>query len=163
VYGGGSVGLMGKVAGTVSEGGGKVLGVRPGIIHTGIVVCSHTQAEEEEIQRGSCACSQQSPCHASADPRTRLVVADIMPLCSAVSPNTSVRYRPHLRVIPVALQPVEFSGESIGEVRVVSDMHERKALMAKESDAFIGLPGGFGTLEELMEVWAYTRPLFSST
>ena len=74
VYGGGGVGLMGKVSGTVFRKGGKVLGV-----------------------------------------------------------------------IPVALQPVELSGESVGEVRVVADMHERKALMAKEADAFIALPGGFGT------------------
>mmetsp|Transcript_32741 Transcript_32741/g.80667 ORF Transcript_32741/g.80667 Transcript_32741/m.80667 type:complete len:205 (-) Transcript_32741:268-882(-) len=57
-----------------------------------------------------------------------------------------------LGVIPVALQPVEVSGESIGEVLVVADMHERKATMARESDAFIALPGGFGTLEELLEV-----------
>jgi len=35
---------------------------------------------------------------------------------------------------------------------VVADMHERKATMARESDAFIALPGGFGTLEELLEV-----------
>mmetsp|Transcript_39031 Transcript_39031/g.96611 ORF Transcript_39031/g.96611 Transcript_39031/m.96611 type:complete len:209 (-) Transcript_39031:42-668(-) len=57
-----------------------------------------------------------------------------------------------LGVIPIALQPVELSGESIGEVVVVKDMHERKARMAKESDAFIAMPGGFGTLEELLEV-----------
>ena len=63
MYGGGGVGLMGKVSGTVFRKGGKVLGV-----------------------------------------------------------------------IPVALQPVELSGESVGEVRVVADMHERKALMAKEAD-----------------------------
>ena len=94
VYGGGGVGLMGKVSGTVFRKGGKVLGV-----------------------------------------------------------------------IPVALQPVELSGESVGEVRVVADMHERKALMAKEADAFIALPGGFGTLEELLEVitWQqlgyHTKPI----
>ena len=68
-------------------------------------------------------------------------------------------------MIPVALQPVELSGESVGEVRVVADMHERKALMAKEADAFIALPGGFGTLEELLEVitWQqlgyHTKPI----
>ncbi|KAG6492822.1 hypothetical protein ZIOFF_047789 [Zingiber officinale] len=43
-----------------------------------------------------------------------------------------------------------------GEVREVSDMHERKAEMARQADAFIALPGGYGTLEELLEVitWA---------
>jgi hypothetical protein len=37
-------------------------------------------------------------------------------------------------------------------VQVVNDMHERKAMMARHADAFVALPGGFGTLEELLEV-----------
>jgi uncharacterized protein (TIGR00730 family) len=41
---------------------------------------------------------------------------------------------------------------SFGKTTVVGDMHTRKRLMAKESNAFIALPGGFGTMEELMEV-----------
>ncbi|KAI8562931.1 hypothetical protein RHMOL_Rhmol03G0074300 [Rhododendron molle] len=50
----------------------------------------------------------------------------------------------------------KITGESIGEVRTVSDMHQRKAEMARQADAFIALPGGYGTLEELLEVitWA---------
>ncbi|KAJ0985561.1 hypothetical protein J5N97_003917 [Dioscorea zingiberensis] len=61
-----------------------------------------------------------------------------------------------LGVIPKSLMPRELTGETIGEVRTVSDMHERKALMARLADAFIALPGGYGTLEELLEVitWA---------
>jgi uncharacterized protein (TIGR00730 family) len=55
-------------------------------------------------------------------------------------------------VIPTALEPKEISGESVGEVVVVKDMHERKALMATKSEAFVAMPGGFGTLEELFEV-----------
>nr|GMD39640.1 cytokinin riboside 5'-monophosphate phosphoribohydrolase LOG7 [Ipomoea batatas]GMD44393.1 cytokinin riboside 5'-monophosphate phosphoribohydrolase LOG7 [Ipomoea batatas] len=48
------------------------------------------------------------------------------------------------------------TGETIGEVRAVSNMHQRKAEMARQADAFIALPGGYGTLEELLEVitWA---------
>ncbi|KAK8994623.1 hypothetical protein V6N11_045698 [Hibiscus sabdariffa] len=48
------------------------------------------------------------------------------------------------------------TGETVGEVKAVADMHQRKAEMAKHSDAFIALPGGYGTLEELLEVitWA---------
>ncbi|GER32097.1 cytokinin riboside 5'-monophosphatephosphoribohydrolase LOG8 [Striga asiatica] len=46
-----------------------------------------------------------------------------------------------LGVIPRALVPIEISGETVGEVRVVSDMHERKAEMAREAEAFIALPG----------------------
>lgn len=37
----------------------------------------------------------------------------------------------------------QISGEAVGEVRVVSDMHERKAAMAREAEAFIALPGSF--------------------
>ncbi|KAL0366041.1 UNVERIFIED_CONTAM: putative cytokinin riboside 5'-monophosphate phosphoribohydrolase LOGL2 [Sesamum radiatum] len=46
--------------------------------------------------------------------------------------------------------------EPVGEVRAVSGMHQRKAEMARQADAFIALPGGYGTLEELLEVitWA---------
>ncbi|CAM8961297.1 unnamed protein product [Rhodiola kirilowii] len=61
-----------------------------------------------------------------------------------------------LGVIPKALMPLEISGESVGEVLAVADMHERKAKMAQESNAFIALPGGYGTMEELLEMitWA---------
>ncbi|CAN4121543.1 unnamed protein product [Withania somnifera] len=59
-------------------------------------------------------------------------------------------------VIPKALMPRELTGETVGEVKAVADMHQRKAEMARHSDAFIALPGGYGTLEELLEVitWA---------
>ncbi|THU43899.1 hypothetical protein C4D60_Mb02t01720 [Musa balbisiana] len=48
------------------------------------------------------------------------------------------------------------TGETVGEVRPVSGMHQRKAEMARQADAFIALPGGYGTLEELLEAitWA---------
>ncbi|XP_051114164.1 cytokinin riboside 5'-monophosphate phosphoribohydrolase LOG7-like isoform X1 [Andrographis paniculata] len=61
-----------------------------------------------------------------------------------------------LGVIPRTLMPREITGQTIGEVRPVSDMHQRKAEMARQADAFIALPGGYGTLEELLEVitWA---------
>jgi uncharacterized protein (TIGR00730 family) len=57
-------------------------------------------------------------------------------------------------IIPQALLQYETSTErpSYGETTIVGDMHTRKRLMAKESNAFIALPGGFGTMEELMEV-----------
>ncbi|CAN4113977.1 unnamed protein product [Withania somnifera] len=61
-----------------------------------------------------------------------------------------------LGVIPRTLMPREITGETIGEVKAVSGMHQRKAEMARQADAFIALPGGYGTLEELLEVitWA---------
>ncbi|KAF3626917.1 putative cytokinin riboside 5'-monophosphate phosphoribohydrolase LOGL6 [Capsicum annuum] len=59
-------------------------------------------------------------------------------------------------VIPKKLMPRELTGEKVGEVKVVADMHQRKAEMARHSDAFITLSGGYGTLDELLKVisWA---------
>ncbi|KAK1320184.1 Cytokinin riboside 5'-monophosphate phosphoribohydrolase LOG7 [Acorus calamus] len=61
-----------------------------------------------------------------------------------------------LGVIPKTLMPREITGETIGEVKAVTGMHQRKAEMSRRADAFIALPGGYGTLEELLEVitWA---------
>ncbi len=53
-------------------------------------------------------------------------------------------------VIPYALATKERAHPNI-DMRIVNTMHERKAMMAELSDAFIALPGGFGTFEELME------------
>ncbi|KAH7298436.1 hypothetical protein KP509_25G043100 [Ceratopteris richardii] len=60
-------------------------------------------------------------------------------------------------VIPKALMPSEISGETVGELRVVADMHQRKAEMARHADAFIALPGGYGTLEELLEMTTWSQ------
>ena len=59
-------------------------------------------------------------------------------------------------VMPRSLYELEVAHTGVTDLRVVDSMHERKALMADLSDAFIGLPGGLGTLEELFEVltWA---------
>lgn len=59
-------------------------------------------------------------------------------------------------VIPQLLVDRELAHPHLTELRIVRSMHERKALMAELADAFIALPGGLGTLEELCEVltWA---------
>ena len=57
-----------------------------------------------------------------------------------------------LGIIPVGLCAREISGETVGEQIQTKDMHERKRLMAENSDGFVALPGGFGTMEELFEV-----------
>ncbi len=54
-------------------------------------------------------------------------------------------------IIPEALAAREIAHRGLTQLHVVGSMHERKALMAAESDAFLTLPGGFGTLEELFE------------
>ena len=68
-------------------------------------------------------------------------------------------------VIPEALMAREVGHRQVQDLRVVPDMHARKALMAELADAFVSLPGGYGTLEELFEVatWAqlglHVKPL----
>ncbi|HEY1799527.1 MAG TPA: TIGR00730 family Rossman fold protein [Terriglobales bacterium] len=59
-------------------------------------------------------------------------------------------------VIPESLVRREVAHTGLSDLRVVQTMHERKALMAELSDAFIALPGGFGTLDEFCEIltWA---------
>jgi uncharacterized protein (TIGR00730 family) len=59
-------------------------------------------------------------------------------------------------VIPTALVRKEIAHDSLTELRVVSSMHERKAVMAELADGFVALPGGWGTLDEFFEVltWA---------
>jgi len=61
-----------------------------------------------------------------------------------------------LGIIPEAFNTPHLAHNSLGEMQVVGTIHERKARMAEIADAFIALPGGYGTLEELFEIvtWA---------
>jgi uncharacterized protein (TIGR00730 family) len=60
-------------------------------------------------------------------------------------------------VIPQALVDREIAHLGLSDLRVVDSLHERKATMAELSDAFIALPGGLGTLEELFEVYTWSQ------
>jgi uncharacterized protein (TIGR00730 family) len=60
-------------------------------------------------------------------------------------------------VIPQALVDREIGHAGVADTRVVGSMHERKALMAELADAFVALPGGLGTLEELFEVYTWAQ------
>jgi len=60
-------------------------------------------------------------------------------------------------VIPDALIAREIAHVGLPDLRVVHSMHERKALMADLADAFVALPGGFGTFEELCEAITWTQ------
>jgi uncharacterized protein (TIGR00730 family) len=60
-------------------------------------------------------------------------------------------------VIPKDLVARGLALKDVTELRVVETMHQRKALMAELADAFIALPGGLGTIEELLEIWTWAQ------
>lgn len=60
-------------------------------------------------------------------------------------------------IIPKALVDKEWAHHGCTELHIVDTMHERKRMMAERSDAFLALPGGIGTLEELFEVWTWRQ------
>jgi uncharacterized protein (TIGR00730 family) len=60
-------------------------------------------------------------------------------------------------VMPQALVDREIGHRGLTELRIVGSMHDRKALMADLSDAFVAVPGGIGTLEELIEIYTWSQ------
>jgi uncharacterized protein (TIGR00730 family) len=58
-------------------------------------------------------------------------------------------------VIPQALVDAEAAHRGLTELTVVANMHERKAMMTELTDAFVAIPGGIGTLDELFEAWSW--------
>lgn len=60
-------------------------------------------------------------------------------------------------VIPRSLMDRELGHPGLAELHVVETMHQRKQMMAERSDAFLALPGGIGTFEELFEVWTWRQ------
>jgi uncharacterized protein (TIGR00730 family) len=64
---------------------------------------------------------------------------------------------PVIGVIPSSLMERELGHADLTELHVVETMHERKLMMAERADAFLALPGGIGTFEELFEVWTWRQ------
>jgi uncharacterized protein (TIGR00730 family) len=60
-------------------------------------------------------------------------------------------------VIPHSLMDRELGHRGLTELHVVDTMHQRKLMMAERSDAFLALPGGIGTFEELFEMWSWRQ------
>jgi uncharacterized protein (TIGR00730 family) len=60
-------------------------------------------------------------------------------------------------IIPQALVEQGMGQARLHELHVVDNMHERKSMMAERADAFLALPGGIGTFEELFEVWTWRQ------
>jgi uncharacterized protein (TIGR00730 family) len=64
---------------------------------------------------------------------------------------------PVIGVIPTSLMQRELGHPGLTELHVVDTMHQRKTLMAERADAFLALPGGIGTFEEMFEVWTWRQ------
>ena len=64
---------------------------------------------------------------------------------------------PVVGVLPAVLRDKEVAHAGLSELVYVDTMHERKMLMADRADAFVALPGGFGTLDELMEIMTWAQ------
>ncbi|KAA9339022.1 LOG family protein [Adhaeribacter soli] len=60
-------------------------------------------------------------------------------------------------VIPQSLLDLEVGHSGLTELHIVQTMHERKALMATRSDAFVAMPGGFGTFDEICEIITWNQ------
>ncbi len=60
-------------------------------------------------------------------------------------------------VIPRTLVEREWANHDCSELHIVDTMHDRKRMMAERADAFLALPGGIGTFEELFEVWTWRQ------
>jgi uncharacterized protein (TIGR00730 family) len=80
--------------------------------------------------------------------------------------DTALEHGGHVvGIIPKFMTDVEWQHKELEEIHVVADMHERKRLLLEGTDALIALPGGSGTLEELMEAISlkrlglYTKPI----
>lgn len=76
-------------------------------------------------------------------------------LMGAVADATLIAGGRVVGVIPDSLMRLEVGHAGLQELHVVQTMHQRKQLMAERSDAFIAMPGGIGTFEELFEVWTW--------
>lgn len=78
-------------------------------------------------------------------------------LMGAVADAALARGGEVIGVMPRALADRELAHRGLTQLHVVGSMHERKALMAELSDAFVALPGGLGTFEELFEIWTWAQ------
>jgi len=77
-------------------------------------------------------------------------------LMGAVADGTIAGGGKTVGVIPQSLVDRELAHKGLSEIHIVTSMHQRKAMMAEIADAFVAMPGGFGTLDELFEIitWA---------
>lgn len=78
-------------------------------------------------------------------------------LMGAVADATLAHGGRVIGVIPERLMQREMGHKGVSELHVVGNMHERKQMMATHADAFLAIPGGIGTMEEIFEVWTWRQ------
>ncbi|KAI5966088.1 hypothetical protein CANMA_003334 [Candida margitis] len=131
VYGGGSTGLMGAVARGCATNGGYVHGIIPEAL------ISRERVEQGEGEtNGAESVGEQDGGDVNANTKTE----------ETFNAKLKESIDNHDGSTPIP------DSKEYGKTTLVKDMHTRKRLMGQEASAFIALPGGYGTLEELMEV-----------
>ncbi|MFZ3561986.1 MULTISPECIES: TIGR00730 family Rossman fold protein [unclassified Streptomyces] len=78
-------------------------------------------------------------------------------LMGAIADSTLEAGGEVIGVMPRSMVEREWAHEGVSRLLMCDSMHERKALMADHADAFVALPGGLGTLEEIFEVWSWRQ------
>lgn len=78
-------------------------------------------------------------------------------LMGAIADSTLKAGGEVIGVMPRSMVEREWAHEGVTRLLMCDSMHERKALMADHADAFVALPGGLGTLEEIFEVWSWRQ------
>lgn len=78
-------------------------------------------------------------------------------LMGAIADAALAHGAPVVGVIPEAIVRKEVGHHGLTELHIVENMHQRKMMMAERSDAFLTLPGGIGTMEEMFEMWSWQQ------
>jgi uncharacterized protein (TIGR00730 family) len=105
------------------------------------------------------ACARQTGRHLAAKGITLVYGGSNVGLMGILADEVLARGGKVIGVIPRFLAKKEVAHDGLTELHFVETMHERKALMAELADAFLALPGGYGTLDELCEIltWAQLK------
>ena len=123
------------------------------VMRTVCVFCGSSPGADPSFLQGARALGQAL----AASERTLVYGGAKVGLMGALADSVLAAGGRVIGVLPQALVEREVAHEGLSELYIVSSMHERKMMMAERADAFIAMPGGLGTLEELFEVWTWAQ------